>query len=94
MVIEGLVEIEGADRYSATLLIGGMFAPQLVGLRFAQCVRDHFYPEESVELISDFSDQKSREGKSGTCDKIAQLRTPDGPSSRDLTDMGETDSSS
>lgn len=55
IVIEGLVEIQNADRYSVTLVIGAMFDPQKVAARFVDCVRDHFYPDEQIEFARDVS---------------------------------------
>ncbi len=49
-LIDGLVEILNVDRYSATLQVGALFPPLEVATRFAECVRDHFYAGEALEL--------------------------------------------
>lgn len=50
-LIDGLVEILNVDRYAATLQLGALFPPREVSTRFAECMRDHFYADETLEFI-------------------------------------------
>lgn len=48
-LLEGVVQILFARRYSISVEIGLCFEAKQVGHTLANCVRDHLYPDQSLE---------------------------------------------
>ena len=48
-LLEGVVQINGARRYSISVETGLCFEAKQVAQSIANCVRDHLYPDQSLE---------------------------------------------